>query len=131
MLLTDERFIHNTTIGSLDQYNSHWCAKTKEFIYVQGCCVIRFQADDVLTEDTSVALNGGGQVVETSYQTLMSGEERKEHKLLGDKELSEMVRHIYSITPAEEWELWENKVYDPYDWDFIQFIIKHRPDLMI
>jgi hypothetical protein len=130
MLLKDERFVDSTR-GNITMYNAEWSEEDKQYIYIQGDYVIRYEADDILSEDVSIALNEEGGVVETTYQDLMSGEETKEHKLLGDKELSEMVRHIHSITPAEEWELWENKISDPYDWDFIRFIIKHRPDLMI
>ena len=127
MLLKDERFIDSTR-GDITMYNAEWDGS--EFVYIQGCYVIRFQADDVLTEDISVALNGEGQVVETTYQTLMSGEERKEHKLLSDEDLSERIKYISLITPLSEGELLENKL-DPFDWDFVDFLAKHRPDLMI
>ena len=129
MLLKDEIFVDSTR-GDITQYNAEWSEENREFIYVQGCYVIRYQADDVLSEDISVAINEDGKVVETTYQTLMSGEERKEHKLLSDEDLSERIKYISLITPLSEGELLENKL-DPFDWDFVDFLAKHRPDLMI
>ena len=131
MLLKDEVFVAATIGQDITMSSAEWSEEDQQFIYVRGCYVIRYEADDVRTEDLSVALNEEGRIVETTYQTLMSGEEVKNHKLLSDEDIVTTLKDIALITPIREWELWENKIYDPYDWDFVHFIIRHRPDLMI
>ena len=128
MLLKDERFVDSVR-GDITQHSAEWDGN--EFVYIQGDYIIRFQADDVLTEDVSIALNEEGEIVATIYQTLMSGEESIEHKILSDEEVVDRLKYISLITPLSEGELLENKVLDPWDWDFVDFMVKHRPDLMI
>jgi hypothetical protein len=132
MLLTDEVTINYESAGNLlhEMLNSTYLPESGEYVYRQGDYIIVFNSDDIMSECKTIALNEEGQVVETTYKTLMSGE-TKEHKLLSDEELSKNIKYIHAITPSEEWELWEDKVSDPWDWDMVQFILKHRPDLMI
>ena len=131
MLLTDERFIMDSELGSSDQYMAVWSEESERYVFQEGDYIVSFHENEVLIEDKSIALNEERRIIQTTYQTLMSGEKVKSHKLLSDEELSERIEYIEMITPRDDGELWQDKISNPWNWDFVQFIIKHRPDLMI
>ena len=133
MLLIDEVVTNYESAGNSLHYmlNAEFDSASKKYVYRQGDYIIAFNSDDIKSECETIAISEEGLVVSTTYRDLMSGEETKEHKLLSDKEIVSRLRYIESDTSVSDGDLWEDHVRDPYDWDFVRFILKHRPDLMI
>jgi len=131
MLLIDERFTHHESVWFVTE-EPKWCPELGVYTYERGGRIAcYFQAGDVLEEDVSIALNEGGKVVETTYQCLVGGEKVVRYDLITDDEIVSRLKYIKSTTPSSEEEVWENEIPDYYDWVFVDFVLKHRLDLMI
>ena len=105
--------------------------ESNRYVYVRGDYVRTFSPDFVVRSQTFVALRGGEIVEFEINDTIDCVEMIGEEVVLSDEDLICRVRSIKESTKPQFDDAWYDFISDYYDWDFIQFVKRNRPNLMI